>query len=377
MVKLLKWFYCLSKRLYKKWMFIILICLIPLSVAALKITSASDKGFVKIAVINYSSGAGKVIESSLLENTGIINFVSYSDESAARDDLKQNRLDAVWIIPSDIENRIAAFVGAPDRDNYIVYIIEAEDSVKNRLATEKLSGAVFPVISRRFFLKCVREDTDFDLSALSDQEIYEYYDAFFKDADLFKFAFPDENITAKSAERNYMTSPARGLLSAVTLLSGLAAALLYISDKKKGVFSFKSSSGLVFISFAFVLTAIINIGFFAFLTTFILGVNTSLLRETAIFLIFAVNSALFCTLLLNIIKSETLLSPVAVLLSVLDILICPIFFDFTVQKRAQFIFPNTYYINSVHSNAYFKYSLIYTAVLSLLLFLIYLKRRKA
>lgn len=377
MVTLLKWFYALSKRLYKKWLFLVLILLIPLSASALKAASAHSKGFSQIAIVNYSSGVGEKITKSLLDNDGIINFIRYKDEKTAREDLVKNRLDAVWILPKDLENRLAAFVREPDGDNYAVYIIEAQDSVKNRLANEKLSGAVFPIISKQFFLKCIRESTAFDLSHLSDEDLYECYDSFFKDGSLFKFAFPDDSVAVNKNERNYLTSPVRGLLSAITLLSGLAAAMLYISDKKKGVFAFKSSSNQILISFAFVLTALLNVGIFAFVSTFVLGLNVSLLREAVLFLIFVLNSALFCTVLSQIIKSNTFFSPVAVLITVLDVLICPVFFDFTIQRRAQFIFPNAYYINSVHSNAYLKYSLIYTAVLSLFLLLLYFKRRKA
>lgn len=64
------------------------------------------------------------------------------------------------------------------------------------------------------------------------------------------------------------------------------------------------------------------------------------------------------------------------LLSVIDVLICPIFFDYYVQKKPQLLFPNTYYINSVHSNIYLRYSLVYTAVLTLVLVVFYLRKRK-
>ncbi|MBO4432594.1 MAG: hypothetical protein J5852_03570 [Clostridia bacterium] len=377
MVTVFKWFFCLSKRLYKKWLFVLLILLIPLTVAALKISSTENRGFVQIAFVNNAGETGDKIFSSLKENSGIIGFTEYKDAKAAKAALAADKFDAVWILPENIENRIAAFVGDPDSDNYVAYIINREENLKNRLAAEKLSGAIYPIISRRFFLKCVRESENFDLSNLTDDEIYEYYDGFFNDVNLFKFAFPDDNIHAKESERNYLTSPLRGLLSAVTLLSGLAAAMLYISDRKKGVFDFTKNSNRVFIAFAFVLTAIINIGAFQFISTFVLGVNTSFLREAAIFFIFAVNSALFCTVLLQFIRSITYFAPVAVLLAVLDILICPIFFDFTVQRKAQFFFPNAYYINSVHNDTYLKYSLIYMAVLLTILSLFYLKRRKA
>ena len=47
--------------------------------------------------------------------------------------------------------------------------------------------------------------------------------------------------------------------------------------------------------------------------------------------------------------------------------------DGNIIRKAQFFFPNAYYINSVHNVTYLKYSLVYTAALSLILFLFYLK----
>lgn len=377
MIKLLKWLLCLSKRLYKKWLFVILICLIPLSAAALKATSTKSKGFVQIAVVNNAGDIGDKIYHNLTENGGIINFIRYKSDVTAKRDLEAGRLDAVWTLPENTEKRIADFVKNPKGDNYIVYIMRREDNLKTRLALEKLSGALFPFTSRQFFLKCVREDPDFDVSNLSDSQIYKYYDDFFNDDKLFKFAFPDNKTQVKESEQNYITSPVRGLLSVVTLLSGLAAAMLFISDDKKGVFSFAKNSNRVLISFIFQLTAVVNIGFFMFVSTFLLGVNAPLWREISVTAVFAINTAMFCTVLQQLVNRIVYFAPLLALISVLDILICPIFFDFTVQKTPQYLFPNTYYINSVHSDVYLKYSLLYTLALAVILSLFYLRKRKA
>ena len=56
MVRFFKWFYCLSKRLYKNAAFIIVILLIPLSALAFKLTVKKQEGFFNIAVVNEDSG---------------------------------------------------------------------------------------------------------------------------------------------------------------------------------------------------------------------------------------------------------------------------------------------------------------------------------
>ena len=372
----LKWFYFLSKRLYKKWMFILLVCLVPLSVLTLKITASQKSGFVQVGVVNLSGDTGDKIIENLNSGKKIINYKFYEKREPALSDLEADRLDTVWVLPEKIEKRIANFVNNPDGDNYIIEVFKKEDSLKTRLALEKLSGAVYPFTSRPFFLKCVREETDFDFKNLTDEEILKYYDDYFNNGNLFRFAFPDGDTLAKQNEQNYLTSPVRGLLSAVVLLSGLAGAMLYVSDEKRGVFSFAKSRDKMLISLASVFTSVINIGIMVFCSIFILSVNTDFGREICISSLFVVNTVLFCGILCTFLKSVAVMAPTTVLITVADVFICPIFFDFYVQKTPQLFLPNTYYINSVHSNLYFKYSVVYALVLLLITLLLYIKKSR-
>ena len=134
---------------------------------------------------------------------------------------------------------------------------------------------------------------------------------------------------------------------------------------------------VVFLSFAFQLTAVLNIGFFVFLSMFVLGVNTIWWRELLIFLVLVINTALFCTLLQQVVRRIMYFAPLMVLTTVLDVLICPIFFNYSVQRIPQYLLPNAYYINAVHSNVYLGYSFIYMAVTAGLLAIFYLRKRKA
>ena len=373
MGKRLKWVFFLSKRLYKKWMFILLIALIPLSVGALTFTSTEGKGFVQIGYVNGAGELGNAILGNLDSGKGIINFIVYDDAEQAKRDLQADRLDAIWILPDHMEERIAAYVKKPTADHSIVQVIRKEESLKTRLSLEKLSSAMFPFLARQLFLQSVRNDPDFDVKSLSDAQIYKYFDDYFTDGELFTFSFPDTAAAPKDTERDYMTSPVRGLLSVVTLLAGLSSAMLYISDEKKGVFAYAKSESRVFLSLASQVTAVLNIGLFVLLAIFVLGVNTVLWREL---LIFVINTALFCTILQQMIQRLIYFAPIMVLTTLLVALICPIFFDYTVQRTPQLLFPNTYYINAVHSDTYLIYSLLYMAVASVILLIIYLLRKR-
>ena len=170
-MKLIKWFYFLSKRLYKKWMFILLIFLVPVSVLALKITSNQKSGFVQIGIVNLASDTGEHIVDNLDGDKGIVTYTLYDTTDHAITELEADKLDAIWILPPNIEQRIADYVEHPNRDHYIIDVIKKEESLKTRLALETLSGAIYPFISRPFFLKCIRENTDFNVDHLTDEQI--------------------------------------------------------------------------------------------------------------------------------------------------------------------------------------------------------------
>ena len=377
MVRFFKWFFFLSKRLYKNVAFIIIIFLIPISALAFGLTAKKQAGFVNIAVVNEASGGiGQEIIESVKADSVVSNVIEYETEAAAVEDLNAGRIDTVWVLPADIEERIEKFAKDQNKKNYIVRVIITEENVKIRLVRKKLFGAIYPFLSRKFYLDRVRSSEEYDVSELSDDEILEYYDSFLGDGELFEFAPPSGSTGVRENEKNILVSPIRGLLSVVVMLGGFAAAMLSIRDDKNGAFSRAKSSTRVLISFAAQFTAVLNIAVFVLIAAFAMGVSTAFWREALILLIFAVNSALFCTLLGQLIKNLNVYACVATFLTIAEIAICPIFFGFALQHYPQLLFPNTYYINSVHNNVYLRYSLIYCALLCLLLAAVYLKKRR-
>ncbi|MBR4761969.1 MAG: ABC transporter permease [Clostridia bacterium] len=377
MIKLLKWFYYLSKRLYKKPTFIALILLIPLSVAAFSLVANEKAGFVRIAVVNCdNSGIGAKITDELVNGSKAVNFTEYADLDAALADLDKETLDAVWVLADGLPGKIKEFADDLSGENSIAQVYMKENNLGARLPLEKLSAAIYPYASKRLYYKFLRENPAADLSKLSDSDIHAYYKEYVTGGNLFTFSFPNGG-NANVNEANYLVSPVRGILSVITVICGMASAMFYISDEKRGAFARARASGRVLISFGSQFTAVMNIGVFALAAIFILGVNAPALREIAIFFVFVINVSLFCTVLAELIKNLALFASVATLLTVLQMLLCPVFFDYGIQKIPQLLFPNTYYINSVHSDLYLKYSFVYMAVAAALMGLIYLKKRKA
>ena len=230
-------------------------------------------------------------------------------------------------------------------------------------------------MSRRIFLHYIRNSERFDLNSLTDEELFSYYDHFYSENPLFSFGYPDGGVAGSGNETvNYLTAPIRGILAAIVTLCGMAAAMLFLQDEKRGVFAWAKPSSRVLISLASQLTAVTGTAIMMFFAVFFLGANVSFLRETGILLLFIVNATLFCTVLQQGIRKLNILATAATVLTVLMLIVCPIFFDTRMFKIPQLLFPVTYYINSAHNNTYLLYSLCYGAVLSGILFLLSLRR---
>lgn len=373
----LKWVFFLSKRLYKKATFLVLLLLIPLSALAIKLASAEDSGFVRVALVNEAKGNtfSEDLIGDLKSSTRLLRFTEYDTEEDALKAMYGNKVDSIWIFPEELEEKLDRYVESESGKDSFIRVWQKEDSVVNRMALERLSGTVYPHLSRRIFLHYIRNSDRFDLNDLTDEELFSYYDQFYSEDPLFFFGYPDGGIVESGKETvHFLTAPVRGMLAVIVMLCGMAAAMLFLQDEKRGVFAWAKPSSRVFISIASQLTAVAGTAIMMFLAVLFLGANVSLLREIGILLLFIFNATLFCTVLQQGIRRIHVLATAVTILTVLMLIVCPIFFDTKMFKIPQLLFPVTYYINSAYNNAHLLYSLIYGAVLSGILLLLSLWR---
>ena len=372
----LKWIFFLSKRLYKKVTFLVLLLLIPLSALALKLASAEDSGFVRVALVNEAKGnafSENLIED-LRSSTRLLRFTVYDTEDDALKAMYGNKVDSVWIFPEELEEKIERYVESRSGNDSFIRVLQKEDSVINRMALERLSGTIYPHLSRKIFLNYIRGSDRFDLNDMTDEELFAYYDQFYSEDPLFSFDYPDGGTADPKEPVHFLTAPIRGMLAVIVMLCGMAAAMLFSQDEKRGVFAWAKPSSRFWISIASQLTAVAGTAIMMFFAVFFLGANVSFLRETGILLLFILNATLFCTVLQQGIKRVNVLATTVTILTVLMLIVCPIFFDTRMFKIPQLLFPVTYYIQSAYNNTYLLYSLLYGAVLSGILFLLSLWR---
>ncbi len=360
MGKVVKWFFLLSKRLYKKPSFLAILVLIPVCVAAVSIAAGQDSGFVHIVLAQQQTGdgAGAKVIQSLLEEKGIILFSQANSPEAAVEMVQTGQVDEAWIFPVDVLEEIQT------KREYIVQVVTREERIALKLAREKLSAALYEYGAKAYYLEYIRGELS-QLEDLSDGELLAYFEQVKVDEDLFVYGNPANKQDGEDAT-NYLTSPIRGLLAILIVLCGMAATMYYMQDEKAGSFSCVRENRRGVVALGCVLTATVNISAVVLLALAVSSLAGSLLREIPVLFLYALSCGAFCLLLKEMFPGIRSYAVVMPLMTVILIGICPVFFDFRSLSALQLVFPPTYYVNALYDSRYLIYMAGYSVACLLL-----------
>ena len=360
MKKALKWIFLLSKRLYKKASFVILLLLIPVTVVLLSLSNTEKTGFLHIALTceSQNDALSNTIISELSERNSLIKFTVCKEKNEALDLINTGKVDSVWLFPDKIEEKIEQYLDDKS-DAPIVKILEREDNVTYQLSREVLAGALYKHCARAEYIHFIRTEID-ELSDFSDEYLETYYDEYEVIGELFSFHTPYSSDEIK--QTSYVLTPIRGILSVLLVIGALAATLYFRQDEIKGTYSLIPLKRNSLVLFANQIITCLNLSVVLLLSAYFAGVTVSLLREIISLLLFIIASCAFGQVVSALIKSTKLLAVLTPFLIVIMTVACPVFMEFKTMRPISVLFPPTYYLNSLYNNKYFVYTLIYIAL---------------
>jgi len=314
---------------------------------------------VALAQEGQDALAREVLES--FDGTSqLIRYTHCASAEDAQSLVQGGKADMAWIFPDNMRQHLEAFLEQPTEKNAFVTVLLREDDVTLRLAREKLSGALYRQISRLLYITFVRENVP-ELSHLSDEELMEYYHT--RDITDELFAFDQTDASMAGVETvHYLTAPVRGLLAVVILLCGIATAMYYMDDSRRGLFGWVSTRRLPAVELGCQLVSLVNVSAVVLLTLGLTGQAGPLPRELAVTVLYCLCCAAFCMLLRRLCGSLRLLGSLLPVLVVVMLVVCPVFFDFAAVRSLQYLFPPTYYINAVYNTQYLLYMLAHTGI---------------
>lgn len=363
-----KWFLLLSKRLYKKISFVILLVLIPACIAAFGLVAKQDSGFVRVALAQ-EPGSGtdgaRVIEELLAEK-GAILFTYAASPAEAADAVRAGKVDEAWVFPADVFEATQSFYKG-SRD-YVVRVLTKEDSMAMRLGREKIPASLFEYCAKSYYLEYIRANIP-QLATLSDGELLVYFEEAAVTEEFFTYRNPsDQNGISQSG--TYLTSPIRGLLAILMLLGSMAATMFYMQDTAAGTFSLVKERFQGLVALGSVMTAAVHIAVVVLLSLCLSSLTGSILLEIVILLAYALCCGAFCMLMKTVFSNLRGYCAVIPMLIVIMIGICPVFVDFRGLSVLQYMLPPTYYVNSIYHHQTILYMLLYSAACLMLAWLL-------
>lgn len=361
------WFYMLTKRLLKRWSFLLLIVLIPITVIVTMSAMKGESGVLHIVLCN--DGKEKLandIINSILSRESIIRFsVSNSRDDAIK--LVGNaKADAAWIFDDNFEKNLNKFAKGK-KLNPPVKIIEREASIPLNISKEVLFGAIYSETSYRLYHNYSEKNITKD-SGIPESDIKEAYDSIQNNENIIEI----EKLNAKSkkTDTNYLTTPMRGILSLLVLLCALASTMFFLNDKSKGTYDWLSPRKMIWPAMASCFSAALISSLTVVAIIFLTGISLGASYEIGAMIMFIIAVTGFCTLFSLLFRSYATLAALTPGVLIVSLILSPIFFNFKILSPIRHMLPTYYYLQSVYNTNYFLNTFFYIIVIYSICFII-------
>ncbi len=350
----LVWLWLLTKRLYRRPAFVVMLLVIPALVLGYAAIDTEDSGMVTVAVAQEGAAPDEALLEALQAGSDLLLYRPCATPEEATALVRADKADTAWIFPQDVEAAVKTFIAAPNQNPFIRVLVR-EDSVMLRLARERLSGTAYPAIARQVYLVFLRQLAP-ELDQLPDSDLLARYDQVNLYEQLFAF---DEDFAA-ATQTHYLLSPLRGLLGLVILLSSLAAAMYHLRDRQAGTFCRLGLRRRPAAELAGQLVAVLHVAAAAALCLTLAGLSANGWQELALMLTYSLCCAAFSMALSRVVGSLRVMAALLPALAVVMLALCPVFFNLNVLMGVRYWLPLTYYIYGANQPVYLVHMLAYT-----------------
>ncbi|MBP5668893.1 MAG: ABC transporter permease [Lachnospiraceae bacterium] len=353
------WCLLTEKRLIKKISYVAVLLVMPFLVLGLRQGARQEAGMVSIGLYTPAEAGtlSDLVLERFMEEPSVLRFFRYRTEEEALDALKSQRVDAVWILPEDLEKDLQK-LAQKKMMRPVARVIEREDDIALIFTREVLTSRIFPEYVYEVYKEFCKSRVG--LAELSEEEFLSIYHANLWKGNLFKAQHLDGS---ELAEQSYVLAPIRGMLAIWLVICGLAGILYHKMDELHGVYDKIPRRKRLLYSFGLQAVVLLNGGVTYLIACKILGVFTSLWAEIAFLLLFLSCIAVFCNLIGLLVKGMEGIGVLIPVLTLLMMVFCPIFLNIRKFWMAQALLPPYLYLNLNGSNGghYMLPMLLYAA----------------
>ncbi len=357
---LFTWYCMFTKRIFHKYSFIMILLLIPLSIPAAKIAiTQEDSGIMNIAL--YAEGennpAAHDIINKLTASDSVLRFTVFKTYEKAENAVLKKDVDCAWIFPENTKQKISDYV-SDNPTKPIVKVIVTEENTMTRLSNEKLYSVLFQHISyetyKDFLFKhdIISENT-------SDDIILSHYNKYIYEDSLVEIQKMDSDVEIGNSE-NYLLTPIRGILAILIMLCGFASAMYFLSDQAEGKYDWLSYRKKLAPAFGSCLSAIATSSVAVLIALYLSGMFTKAYLEITAMILYALSATGFCLILCILFRSAGRLGACIPFLTIVMLVLCPIFFSINYLEEIRMLLPPWYYLNAVTDSGYIAKMAMYS-----------------
>lgn len=350
MKKMFLWYYMFTKRLFKRYSFVVLLLIIPVLLPVANITMGDGGSMMNIALYSKEENAAvKGFMDELLSQDSVISYKIYDSEEAAYSAVRKQKADAAWIFEQNFEE-LAEDFGAGKSNKTFVTVVQREESVSLKLSREKLYGAVYPFVSYGVFKAYVTKSLIPDKD-ITDTELEAYYNNAYEYDSIIKMEKLDSEEEIKPS-KSFLTMPLRGFMSLVIMLCGIASVMYFLNDRKDGKFDWMPPRKRIIPAFGSSLAAVVASSVAVFLGLMASGTFTNFWIELLAMLLYIASATGFCLVLCMLFKSSGILGAMIAFFMIAMLALCPVFFRMNILPYVGNLFPPYYYLYAIYD---FKY----------------------
>ena len=299
------------------------------------------------------------IVDSLLGSSNLIRFIHCESVSEASALVENGKADAAWIFPENMQEKLDRFTDFINQRNAAVKIIERENNVLLLLSHEKLASALYPYCSYSLYRGFISNNI-IRLDELPEEKLREYYELIEAEGEnLFQFSYADSNESTAVQEQNYLLTPMRGLMSILIIFGGFAVALFYMHDEAQRKFDWVRPSQRIPYAVIYHLPAITDMAIAVLIALFLTGMQVSLGRELIAMALYVIIALGFCMAVRLLCKDIRLFGAVIMVLVIVMIAFCPVFFEIKMLPAVRYLLPPFYYLNAIHDVRFLYYMIAY------------------
>lgn len=389
--KVLLWAFLLNKRLFRKPLFLLLLCLIPL----FGFLAGSSKGQASLLTVgvcaeNRKDPLSRDTIRLLLDrkDVSVVRYREYASEGQLRSAVEDGTIRVGFLLPEKLSDLFASYakmsqdsggsLGAlgealgllssskASPDQTPIQVLCARNDIVTKLEKDHFFGTVYGQLEKAV-LKAYLDQSSLSTLVKTDREAAGLLDDLGKsrpDGSFFHLTTLSHKTLKEETLTRYDLTLLRGLLAISLLLLALAACLFLNQDQEKGLFVWLRPAFRPLFYWLYLLLPALDGGFFVALALLLLGQPLTG-RQVPAFLLYLVSVVGFSNLVRLLTRRSSFLAAAIPPVILGCLFLTPVFFDLRVLPALQMVLPTYSFLKcltgSLPLSALLVYALLVTA----------------